>query len=94
VLGQRRIDLDSYPVSTGRAADRYVGSGFLAAGDATSHRLRRQGVLRWHVNRGWDAAADSVPIADIPRSYRPEVLPFVLQELETTRTLGRVSTAG
>jgi WD40 repeat protein len=48
-----------------------------------------QGVLRWHVNRGWDAAADSVPIADIPGSYRPEVLPFVLQELETTRALGR-----
>jgi uncharacterized caspase-like protein len=48
-----------------------------------------QGVLRWHVNRGWDAAADSVPIADIPDSYRPEVLPFVLQELETTRALGR-----
>jgi hypothetical protein len=48
-----------------------------------------QGVLRWHVNRDWDAAADSVPIADIPDSYRPEVLPFVLQELETTRALGR-----
>jgi hypothetical protein len=30
-----------------------------------------------------------VPIADIPGSYRPEVLPFVLQELETTRALGR-----
>jgi WD40 repeat protein len=50
-----------------------------------------QGVLRWHVNRGWDAAADSVPIADIPGSYRPEVLPFVLQELETTRALGRAA---
>jgi WD40 repeat protein len=48
-----------------------------------------QGVLRWHVNRGWDAPADSVLIADIPGSYRPEVLPFVLQELETTRALGR-----
>src|SRR6201987_1788169 len=32
---------------------------------------RPQGVLRWHVNRGWDAPADSVAIADIPGSYRP-----------------------
>ena len=46
-----------------------------------------QGVLRWHVNRGWDPA-DSVPIANIPGSYRPEVLPLVLQELETPRALG------
>jgi hypothetical protein len=45
-------------------------------------------VLRWHVNRGWDAPADSVPIADIPGSYRPAVLPLVLQELETPRALG------
>jgi hypothetical protein len=47
-----------------------------------------QGMLRWHVNRGWDAPADSVPIADIPGSYRPAVLPLVLQELETPRALG------
>jgi hypothetical protein len=47
-----------------------------------------QGVLHWHVNRGWDAPADSAPIADIPGSYRPDVLPLVLQELETPRALG------
>jgi hypothetical protein len=46
-----------------------------------------QGVLRWHVNRGWDPA-NSVPIENIPGSYRPEVLPLVLQELETPRALG------
>jgi uncharacterized caspase-like protein len=46
-----------------------------------------QGVLRWHVNKGWDPA-DSVPVEDIPGSYRPEVLPLVLQELETPRALG------
>lgn len=45
------------------------------------------GILRWHVNRGWDAA-DSIPIADIPGSFRPAVLPLVLQELETPRALG------
>lgn len=46
------------------------------------------GILRWHVNRGWDAAADSFPIENIPGSYRPEALPLVLQELETPRALG------
>ena len=46
------------------------------------------GILRWHVNHGWDAPADSVPIEDIPGSYRPAVLPLVLQELETPRALG------
>ena len=46
-----------------------------------------QGVLRWHVNRGWEPA-DSVAVEDIPGSYRPEVLRLVLQELETPRALG------
>ena len=45
------------------------------------------GVLRWHVNRGRETA-DSVPIAEIPGFYRPDVLPLVLQELETPRALG------
>jgi WD40 repeat protein len=47
-----------------------------------------RGVLRWHVNRGWDQPADSVPVEDIPGSYRPDVLPLVLQELETKSALG------
>ncbi len=47
-----------------------------------------QGILRWHVNRGWDAPADSVPVEDIPGSYRPAMLPLVLQEMETPRALG------
>ncbi len=46
-----------------------------------------QGVLRWHVNRGWEPA-DSVPVEDIPGSYRPELLPLVLQENETPRAVG------
>jgi WD40 repeat protein len=46
------------------------------------------GVLRWHVNRGFDAAAETVPVSDIPRLRRPDALPFVLQELETARALG------
>jgi WD40 repeat protein len=47
-----------------------------------------QGVLRWHVNQGWDQPADSVPVENIPGSYRPALLPLVLQELETPRALG------
>jgi len=47
-----------------------------------------QGVLRWHdVSRGWEPA-DSVPVEDIPGSYRPELLPLVLQEFETPRAFG------
>jgi WD40 repeat protein/uncharacterized caspase-like protein len=46
------------------------------------------GVLRWQVNRGFDAAADTVPIYAIPRLRRPDALALVLQELETARALG------
>jgi WD40 repeat protein len=50
--------------------------------------LGAQGILRWHVNHGRDAPADSVAIEDIPGSFRWAVLPLVLQELETPRALG------
>jgi len=46
------------------------------------------GVLRWHVNRGFDAAADTVPVHAIPRLRRADALALVLQELETARALG------
>jgi WD40 repeat protein len=46
------------------------------------------GVLRWHINRGFDAAAETVPVSAIPRLRRPDALPLVLQELETARALG------
>jgi WD40 repeat protein len=46
------------------------------------------GILHWHVNHGWDAPPDSVPIEDIPGSFRPAMLPLVLQVLETPRALG------
>jgi hypothetical protein len=46
------------------------------------------GILRWHVNHGWDAAAESIPVEDIPGSFRPAVLPLVLQEMKTPRALG------
>jgi uncharacterized caspase-like protein len=46
------------------------------------------GVLRWQVNRGPNAAAETVSVSDIPRLNRPDALPLVLQELETARALG------
>ncbi|MBP2291722.1 caspase family protein [Azospirillum rugosum] len=47
-----------------------------------------RGVLKWHINHGWDAAAEAIPVADIPNLYRPDALPLVLREMETARALG------
>src|SRR5262249_10872051 len=46
------------------------------------------GVLQWQVNRGFDAAPDTVPVNAIPSLRRPDALALVLQELETARALG------
>ena len=46
------------------------------------------GLLHWHVNRGFDAAAEAVPVNAIPGLRRPDALALVLQELETARALG------
>ena len=46
------------------------------------------GVLRWHINRGPEMAAEAIPIHLIPKLKRPDALPLVLQELETPRALG------
>jgi WD40 repeat protein len=46
------------------------------------------GVLQWQVNRGFDAAAETVPVNAIPSLRRPDALALVLQELETARALG------
>jgi WD40 repeat protein len=46
------------------------------------------GVLQWQINRGFDAAADTVPVNAIPSLRRPDALALVLQELETARALG------
>jgi WD40 repeat protein len=41
------------------------------------------GVLRWHVNRGWDQAGEAIPVSEIPETRRPEVIRLVLQEMGT-----------
>ena len=47
-----------------------------------------RGALKWRVNRGWDSAANVVPVADFPNFFRPDALPLVLREMETARALG------
>jgi uncharacterized caspase-like protein len=46
------------------------------------------GALQWHVNRGPDAAGETVPVSEIRKLSRPDALALVLQELETARALG------
>ncbi len=47
-----------------------------------------EGVLKWVVNHGPDSAASVLPVSAIARLHRPNALPLVLSELETTRALG------
>jgi WD40 repeat protein len=44
-------------------------------------------VLQWQVNRGFDAAADTVPVNAVPSLRRPDALALVLEQLETARAL-------
>jgi WD40 repeat protein len=46
------------------------------------------GVLRWHVNRGGDAPAEAILVAEIPETYRPEAIRLMLQTLDTPRAIG------
>jgi len=48
------------------------------------------GVLRWHINHGWDQLAEAIPVSEIPEQRRPEVLPLVLQEMDLVKALGLV----
>lgn len=45
-------------------------------------------MLKWHVNRGWDPAADAYPVSQFRYLRRPDALRLVLQEGETARALG------
>ncbi|MEO1092695.1 MAG: caspase family protein, partial [Pseudomonadota bacterium] len=38
------------------------------------------GVLRWHVNRGWDEAPEAIPVHEIAETNRPAVISRVVQE--------------
>jgi WD40 repeat protein len=69
-------------LSDGRNWVAWTPEGFY---NATQGAL---GVLKWEVNRGNDAAAEVVPVSSIPKLRRADVLPLVLQQLETLRALG------
>jgi len=45
-------------------------------------------ILRWHVNRGWDRAAEAIPVTDIPETFRPEVIQQVLPQMGTLGVIG------
>jgi hypothetical protein len=47
-----------------------------------------RGVLRWHVNHGWDKAAEAIPVYEIPEQHRPDVLPLIVREMDYLRALG------
>jgi WD40 repeat protein/uncharacterized caspase-like protein len=46
------------------------------------------GVLRWHVNRGWDSPADAFRVSEIPGFNRPAVLPLVIKVMDQVQALG------
>ena len=50
-------------------------------------------VLRWHVNHGWDAPAEAIPVDEIPETRRPEVIRLVLQTLGTPGALAMAELA-
>ena len=50
-------------------------------------------ILRWHVNRGWDRAAEAIPVSDIPETFRPEVIQQVLPQMGTLGVIGALGLA-
>jgi len=71
-----------FPLADRRNCVAWTPEGFYAATPGA------HGVLRWHVNRGWDAPADAIPVAEIPKTHRPEAIRLVLQELDIFRAIG------
>jgi hypothetical protein len=71
-----------FPLADRRNWVAWTPEGFYAASPGA------HGVLRWHVNRGWDAPAEAISVSEIPGSRRPEAIPLVLQTLDTPRAIG------
>ena len=72
----------AYPIADRGNWVAWTPEGFYGA-TAGAHSM-----LKWHVNRGWDQAADAYPVSDFRYLRRPEALALVLQEMETARALG------
>jgi hypothetical protein len=81
-LEDGREVLALFPLADRRNWVAWTPEGFYAATPGA------QGVLRWHVNRGWDAQAEAVPGAEIPGAYRPEAIRRMLQTLDIFRAIG------
>jgi Caspase domain len=81
-LDDGREILALFPLSDRRNWVAWTPEGFYAASSGA------HGVLRRHVNRGWDAPAEAIPVSDIPKTHRPEAIPLVLQTLDIFRAIG------
>ena len=46
-----------------------------------------QGVLQWHVNHGWDAPGEAIPVAEIPKTRRPDIIKLVLPTMDVTEAV-------
>ena len=71
-----------YPMSDKKNWVAWTPEGFYGATPGA------HGVLKWHVNRGWDQLADAYPVSQFRYLRRPDALHLVLQEGETARALG------
>jgi WD40 repeat protein len=71
-----------FPLADRRNWVAWTPEGFYAASSGA------HGILRWHVNRGWDAPAEAIPVSDIPKTHRPEAIRLVLQTLDIFRAIG------
>ena len=61
-LDDGREVLALFPLADRRNWVAWTPEGFYAATPGA------HGVLRWHVNRGWDAPAEAIPVAEIPET--------------------------
>ena len=80
--GRRQELLAFFPLADRTNWVAWTPDGFYAATPGA------HGVLRWHVNHGWDAPGEAIPVSDIAELRRPEVLPLVLQEMDIVQALG------
>ncbi len=80
--GRRPELLAFFPLADRTNWVAWTPDGFYAATPGA------HGVLRWHLNHGWDAPGDAIPVSEIAELRRPEVLPLVLQEMDIVQALG------
>ncbi len=70
-----------FPLADGRNWVVWTPEGIYAATPGA------RSILRWHVNRGRDRAAEAIPVSEIPETHRPEVIRHVLPQMGTAGAL-------